>query len=60
MELGSITSSKQERVFLLSTTHGAEMSSLSAFIETVKYLKKNNVIQNNWNYGAELIFESNK
>ena len=40
MELGSITNMNQERVFLLSTTHGAEMNGLAAFIETVKFLKK--------------------
>ena len=40
MELGSITNSKEEKVFLLSTTHGAEMNGLSAFIETVNFLKK--------------------
>ena len=51
MELGSITNKKEERVFLLSTTHGAEMSSLGAFIKTVEFLKKNNTIQKNWNYG---------
>ena len=39
MELGSITK-KQERTFLLSTTHGAEMSSLGAFINTVEFYKK--------------------
>ena len=39
MELGSITN-KEERVFLLSTTHGAEMNGLSAFVETIKILKK--------------------
>ena len=60
MELGSITNKTEERVFLLSTTHGAEMNSLSAFIETVKFIKKNKVIKNNWNYGAKLIEESNK
>jgi glutamate-1-semialdehyde 2,1-aminomutase len=60
MELGSITNNKQERVFLLSTTHGAEMNGLSAFMETVRFLKKNNVIKHNWNYGAKLIKESNR
>ena len=54
MELGSITNKKEERVFLLSTTHGAEMSSLGAFVETISFLKKNNVIKKNWNYGSEL------
>ena len=60
MELGSITNLKEERVFLLSTTHGAEMNGLSAFTETVKFLKKKNVIKHNWNYGAKLIKETNK
>jgi len=60
MELGSITNKKEERVFLLSTTHGAEMNGLAAFIETVKFLKKNNVIKHNWNYGKKLIIEGNK
>tara|TARA_B100000029_G_scaffold427370_1_gene436746 strand:+ start:2679 stop:4034 length:1356 start_codon:yes stop_codon:yes gene_type:complete len=54
MELGSITNKKEERVFLLSTTHGAEMGSLGAFVETIKFIKKNNVVEKNWNYGSEL------
>ncbi len=54
LELGSITNKKEERVFLLSTTHGAEMSSLGAFVETLNFIKKNNVIEKNWNYGYEL------
>ena len=60
MELGSITNKKQERVFLLSTTHGAEMNSLGAFIQTVNFLKENDVIKKNWNYGYELIKKSNQ
>ena len=60
MELGSITNKKQERVFLLSTTHGAEMNGLSAFIETMKFLKNKNVIKHNWNYGKKLIIEGNR
>ena len=39
MELGGINHSG-ERVFLLSSTHGAEMCSLGAFIETTKQYKK--------------------
>ena len=60
MELGSIQKKNQERVFLLSTTHGAEMSSLGAFIETQNFIKKNSVIKYNWNFGANLIRELNK
>ena len=54
MELGSIVN-KQERVFLLSTTHGAEMGPLNAFCETVKFIKENNVIKKNWKYGSLLM-----
>ena len=60
MDLGSITNKKQERVFLLSTTHGAEMSSLGAFVQTVNFIKKNNVIKKNWNYGYELMNKINQ
>ena len=55
MELGSIEIEGQERVFLLSTTHGAEMGSLGAFIANVKFMQENNVVQHLWNYGSELI-----
>lgn len=55
MSLGSIDQPGQERLFLLSTTHGAEMSGLSAFIATADFLERNNVISHLWRYGAELI-----
>jgi glutamate-1-semialdehyde 2,1-aminomutase len=54
MSLGSINNIGQERLFLLSTTHGAEMSSLSAFNATVNFIKNNGVIEKNWKYGYEL------
>lgn len=55
MELGSIEFEGTERVFLLSTTHGAEMSSLGAFVENVDFIKKNGVIPHQWKYGSDLI-----
>ncbi len=55
MQLGSIEFEGQERVFLLSTTHGAEMSALAAFIATVKIIKERNVIEHIWQYGKKLI-----
>lgn len=55
MELGAIDRPGQERLFLLSTTHGAEMSGLAAFIETVKFIERENVIAHLWNYGERLI-----
>jgi glutamate-1-semialdehyde 2,1-aminomutase len=55
MELGSIEFEGRERLFLLSTTHGAEMNGLGAFIETMKFMKKNNVVEHLWHYGKNLI-----
>jgi glutamate-1-semialdehyde 2,1-aminomutase len=55
MELGSIEKEGQERLFLLSTTHGAEMNGLGAFIETMKFMKENNVVEHLWDYGRKLI-----
>lgn len=59
MSLGSIRNIGAERVFLTSTTHGAEMSSLGAFIKTIEILKRDNVIQHVWDYGSTLIQEAN-
>ena len=44
MELGGLHHNK-ERVFLLSTTHGAETHALAAAIETIRIYKDDNVIQ---------------
>lgn len=60
MELGAINKPGQERLFLLSTTHGAEMSGLAAFIATMGFLERNSVISHLWSYGAELIATFNK
>jgi glutamate-1-semialdehyde 2,1-aminomutase len=54
MQLGSIEFEGAERVFLLSSTHGAEMSSLGAFIATTNYFERNQVIEHIHKYGAEL------
>ena len=53
MELGSIEFEGRERVFLLSTTHGAEMCGLGAFVETIKYMNNHSVIEHLWNYGEK-------
>jgi glutamate-1-semialdehyde 2,1-aminomutase len=55
MNLGGILNEGQERVFLISTTHGAEMSGLGAFIKTVEVYKELDVISHLWNYGTKLI-----
>jgi glutamate-1-semialdehyde 2,1-aminomutase len=43
MELGGLAH-KKERVFLLSTTHGAETHSLAAAMATIKFYKEHDVI----------------
>jgi glutamate-1-semialdehyde 2,1-aminomutase len=54
MEQGSIELEGQERLFFLSTTHGAEMSGLGAFVKTVEVMQRENVIEHLWSYGYDL------
>ena len=54
MDVGSISNLGAERTFLLSTTHGGEMSSLRAFIETIKVYKEQDVCRHHWHYGEKL------
>ena len=54
MDMGGLTPGK-ERVFLISTTHGAEMSSLGAFVETVQVYKDLNVTDKIWKLGTKLV-----
>ncbi len=44
MELGGLTHDK-EKVFLISTTHGAETHSLAAAIASINYAKEHNTIE---------------
>jgi glutamate-1-semialdehyde 2,1-aminomutase len=53
MEVGGI-SHEQDRVFLLSTTYGAETHSLAAAIETMNVYKTQNVIARLYEAGARL------
>jgi len=55
MSLGSIEKIGSERLFLLSTTHGAEMCGLGAFIRNIEFIQQNNVIEHIWAYGSKLI-----
>jgi glutamate-1-semialdehyde 2,1-aminomutase len=54
MELGSIEFEGRERVFLLSTTHGAEMAGLGAFVATMNFMHKHEAVEHLWNYGSTL------
>jgi glutamate-1-semialdehyde 2,1-aminomutase len=53
MSLGGLEHDK-ERVFLLSTTHGAETHALAAAIATIKFYKENNVIAKLYEQGQKL------
>lgn len=54
MDLGGLTPGK-ERVFLISTTHGAEMSSLGALVETINVYKELDVTDHIWDMGKRLV-----
>jgi glutamate-1-semialdehyde 2,1-aminomutase len=54
MEIGGIANTGTERVFLVSTTHGAEMCGLGAFTETVKAYHEWDVVGHIWKYGQSL------
>ena len=53
MRLGGLDHD-QPRVFLLSTTHGAETHSLAAAIETLHIYRDHNVIEHLWGQGERL------
>lgn len=60
MKIGGIKEEGAERVFLTSTTHGAEMCGLGAFVETIKIYQEEDVIGQIWNFGENLISGMNK
>jgi glutamate-1-semialdehyde 2,1-aminomutase len=54
MNLGGIKQEGMERMFLVSTTHGAEMCGLGALVETIKVYQELNVVDHLWDYGRKL------
>ena len=54
MEVGGIRKDGAERTFLLSTTHGASMPDLGAFIETIRVYREHDVVGHLWRYGGML------
>lgn len=55
MELGGIQRKGEEKVFLISTTHGGETHAMAAAIATIKEFKKLNVVEHINNFGSKLI-----
>jgi len=55
MELGGIAQKGEEKVFLISTTHGGETHTMAAAIATIDVFKQQNVIVHNQQIGDALI-----
>ncbi len=60
MQLGGINSLGEEKVFLISTTHGGETHSIRAGLKTLEIFKKYNVIKHNQSVGDKIIELSTK
>jgi len=54
MELGGIRRTGTDKVFLISTTHGAETTGLAAMLATIEAFRQHDMIESNWQRGAEL------
>ena len=54
MELGGIRREGEDKLFLISTTHGAETTGLAAMIATIKAFKEHGMIESNWARGELL------
>jgi len=54
MELGGIRNEGADKLFLISTTHGAETTGLAAMIATIKEFRNLNMIEDNWRRGVQL------
>lgn len=55
MDLGGIKRKGEEKVFLISTTHGGETHAMAASIATIREFKKHNVVDYINTYGARVI-----
>jgi glutamate-1-semialdehyde 2,1-aminomutase len=60
MDLGSIREEGRERVFLMSSTHGAEMCGMGALLKTIEIYKRDKVTDHLWNFGRNLTKRCNK
>ncbi|MDF5690828.1 glutamate-1-semialdehyde 2,1-aminomutase [Aquirufa aurantiipilula] len=55
MELGGINKIGEEKVFLISTTHGGETHALAAAIATINVFQQHNVVEHNQKIGNLLL-----
>ncbi len=60
MELGGIRRLGEDKLFLMSTTHGAETVGLAAMVKTITEFKKHDMVASNWNRGVSIQSRLNK
>lgn len=54
MELGGIRREGDDKLFLISTTHGAETTGLAAMMVTIREFERHKMIESNWRRGEAL------
>lgn len=54
MEQGGIRREGEDKLFLISTTHGAETTGLAAMMATIQAFQKYDMVQSNWTRGSAL------
>lgn len=54
MELGGIRREGEDKLFLISTTHGAETTGLAAMLATIREFERHSMIEDNWSRGTVL------
>ncbi len=57
MELGGIRARGEEKVFLISTTHGAETHAMAAALATIDEFERHDVVAHNHAIGRQLVGE---
>jgi glutamate-1-semialdehyde 2,1-aminomutase len=55
MELGGIRRDGEDKLFLISTTHGAETIGLAALVATIEAFEREAMIEQNWKRGEQLV-----
>jgi glutamate-1-semialdehyde 2,1-aminomutase len=58
MQLGGINIDGQEKLFLISTTHGGETHTIGAGLATIDFYERNNVVEKNQYTGQQIINNS--
>jgi len=58
MQLGGINRPGEEKVFLISTTHGGESHAIAAGLATIEFFQQHNVVKQNLATGSKLIVET--